>query len=114
MPPSSNAVVVSVSPGLAIGGGAAGVCATADMADISAEISMSFFIVPPRLPAAAIENAPNLTLLAVSDVNGAIRGLSYAVGAGHRVGRTHERLLAREAAGKDLGLARRLAAGEGL
>src|ERR1700735_5603976 len=45
IPPSSNAVVVSVIPGLVIGGGAAGVCATAPMVVINTAITTNFFIV---------------------------------------------------------------------
>src|ERR1700722_16915254 len=48
IPPSSNAVVVSVNPGLVIGGGAAaGVCATAPIVDTRTAITISFFIVAP-------------------------------------------------------------------
>src|SRR6201986_5500343 len=44
MPPSSNAGVVSVRPGFAIGGGAEGVCATAPMLVNSAAIKANFIV----------------------------------------------------------------------
>src|ERR1700749_1617099 len=72
MPPSSNAGVVSVSPGLAIGGGAAGACAIAPMIVINTAIKTIFFIVDPLL-AAAIKNVPDLPILAIGDEDSAIR-----------------------------------------
>src|SRR5580698_4021099 len=114
IPPSSNAVVDSVSRGLVGAGAAAGVCAAAPMVDISTAIAASFFIVAPALLfCVAIEDVPNLAVLAVGNEDRAIRGLSHAVGARQRVVRTDERILAGEAGGKDLELARRLAIFEG-
>src|ERR1700674_692045 len=66
IPPSSNAGVVSVSPGLAIGGGAAGVCATAPMPVTSTAIKTNFFIVAPLL-SAAIKNVPDFAVLAIGN-----------------------------------------------
>src|ERR1700733_8782357 len=112
-PPSSNAVVVSVIPGLVIGGGAAGVCATAPMVVINTAITTNFFIVAPLL-SAAIEDVPHFSILAVGNVDRPIRRLSHTIGARQRVGRTYQRILARESTSEGLGLTRRLPAGERL
>src|ERR1700751_3833499 len=92
IPPSSNAGVVSVSPGLAIGGGAAGACAMAPMLVIHTAIKTNFFIVAPLL-SAAIKNVPDFALLAVGNEDGAIRSLRHPVGSRQRIGRTHQRIL---------------------
>src|SRR5262249_4924967 len=111
--PSSNAGVVSVSPGLAIGGGAAGVCATAPMLVISAAIKANFFIVAPLLPA-AIKNVPDFPSLAVGNEDRAVRRLCDAIGPRQRLRRVYQRILPGESAGKDLELAGWFAARERL
>src|SRR5580704_3436797 len=103
-PPSSNAGVVSVSPGLAMGGGVAGACAIAPMLHISTAMNTNFFIVAPLL-AAAIKNVPNLPILAVGNEEGAIWSLRHPIGSRQCIGRTHQRILARKSAGKNLKLA---------
>jgi hypothetical protein len=70
------------------------------MVDISTAIINNFFIVAPSLLSAAIKHVPDFSLLAVGNVNRAIRSLRHAIGARQRVGRTHQGILAREAAAK--------------
>src|SRR5580692_4430108 len=95
IPPSSNAGVVSVRPGLAIGGGAAGVCATAPRPVTSTAIKTNFFIVAPLL-SAAIKNVPDFAVLAVGNEECAIGRLRHTVGARQCIRRTHQGIFARK------------------
>src|SRR5258708_21469470 len=80
IPPSSNAGVFSARPGLAIGGGAAGVCPTAPRPVTSTATKTNFFIVAPLL-SAAIKNEPHFSLLAVGNEQSAIGRLRHTNGA---------------------------------
>src|SRR6202041_893344 len=83
------------------------------MVFINTAITTNFFTVAPLLPA-AIEDVPHFSILAVGDVDRPIRGLRHTIGARQRVRRTYQRILARESSSEDLGLTRRLPAGERL